>query len=300
MPLAQKDAARDAIGQQWAQLLALQVPLVVRINAADSAAWPADLAALARLPQLAAVMVPKAESAETLRQAHHALAGVALLPLIESAAGYDALAPIAAAPGVLRLVLGHIDFMADTGLQCSDDERELAPLRFAIAMATRRQRLAPAIDGVTVAIDDAQRLREDTQRALRFGFGAPRCIHPRQGAGVHEALAPSAAELDWARRVVAADAAAAGAAVQLDGRRVDAPVVLQARGAGRAAGAARARARWRLTTGATSPAGPACRAASSPRTAPAPRPPAPAAARKRLRWPTRRTRPDRCCRSRPA
>ncbi len=229
VPLAQKDAARDAIGQQWAQLLALQVPLVVRINAADSAAWPADLAALARLPQLAAVMVPKAESAETLRQAHHALAGVALLPLIESAAGYDALAPIAAAPGVLRLVLGHIDFMADTGLQCSDDERELAPLRFAIAMATRRQRLAPAIDGVTVAIDDAQRLREDTQRALRFGFGAKLCIHPRQVAGVHEALAPSAAELDRARRVVAADAAAAGAAVQLDGRMVDAPVVLQAR-----------------------------------------------------------------------
>ena len=229
VPPAQKDAARDAIGQQWAQLLALQVPLVVRINAADSAAWPADLAALARLPQLAAVMVPKAESAETLRQAHHALAGVALLPLIESAAGYDALAPIAAAPGVLRLVLGHIDFMADTGLQCSDDERELAPLRFAIAMATRRQRLAPAIDGVTVAIDDAQRLREDTQRALRFGFGAKLCIHPRQVAGVHEALAPSAAELDWARRVVAADAAAAGAAVQLDGRMVDAPVVLQAR-----------------------------------------------------------------------
>lgn len=229
VPLAQKDAARDAIGQQWAQLLALQVPLVVRINAADSAAWPADLAALARLPQLAAVMVPKAESAETLRQAHQALAGVALLPLIESAAGYDALAPIAAAPGVLRLVLGHIDFMADTGLQCSDDERELAPLRFAIAMATRRQRLAPAIDGVTVAIDDAQRLREDTQRALRFGFGAKLCIHPRQVAGVHEALAPSAAELDWARRVVAADAAAAGAAVQLDGRMVDAPVVLQAR-----------------------------------------------------------------------
>ena len=229
VPLAQKDAARDAIGQQWAQLLALQVPLVVRINAADSAAWPADLAALARLPQLAAVMVPKAESAETLRQAHHALAGVALLPLIESAAGYDALAPIAAAPGVLRLVLGHIDFMADTGLQCSDDERELAPLRFAIAMATRRQRLAPAIDGVTVAIDDAQRLREDTQRALRFGFGAKLCIHPRQVAELHAALSPSAEQLDWARRVLAADAASGGAAVQLDGRMVDAPVVLQAR-----------------------------------------------------------------------
>jgi len=228
VPPADKVSARAAICQQWPHLSTLDVPLLVRINAADSAAWAADLAALAGLQRLAAVMVPKAESADALRQVHEALAGVALLPLVESAAGYDALPRIAAAPGVLRLALGHIDFMADTGLQCSDDERELAPLRFAIAMATRLQRLAPAIDGVTVAIDDAQRLRDDTQRALHFGFGAKLCIHPRQVAGVHEAMAPSAADLDWARRVVAADAAAAGAAVQLDGRVVDVPVVLRA------------------------------------------------------------------------
>jgi citrate lyase subunit beta/citryl-CoA lyase len=228
VPPAEKASAREAIRQQWPQLLTLDVPLVVRINAADSAAWAQDLAALAGLRRLAAVMVPKAESVGALRQAHQALPGVALLPLVESAAGYDALPRLAAAPGVLRLALGHIDFMADTGLQCSDDERELAPLRFAIAMATRLQRLAPAIDGVTVSIDDAPRLREDTQRALRFGFGAKLCIHPRQVAEVHEAMAPSADALDWAQRVIAADAAAAGAAVQLDGRMVDAPVVLQA------------------------------------------------------------------------
>jgi len=228
VPLAEKASAREAVRQQWPQLLALDVPLVVRINAADSAAWAADLAALAGLQRLAAVMVPKAESADGLRQAHEVLPGAALLPLVESAAGYAALHSIAAAPGVLRLALGHIDFMADTGMLCSDDERELAPLRFAMAMATRVHRLAPAIDGVTVSIDDARRLREDTQRALRFGFGAKLCIHPRQVVGVHEAMAPSAEEIDWAQRVVAADAAAGGAAVQLDGRMVDAPVVLRA------------------------------------------------------------------------
>jgi citrate lyase subunit beta / citryl-CoA lyase len=229
VPPADKASAREAIGRQWSPLLALGVPLVVRVNAADSAAWPEDLAAMQRLQGLAAVMVPKAESADTLRQVHQALPGAALLPLIESAAGCEALPRIAAAPGVLRLALGHIDFMADTGLQCSDDERELLPLRFAMAMATRLQRLAPAIDGVTVAIDDEARLREDTQRALRLGFGAKLCIHPRQVAAVHAALAPSAEQLDWARRVLAADAASGGAAVQLDGRMVDAPVVLQAR-----------------------------------------------------------------------
>ena len=103
------------------------------------------------------------------------------------------------------------------------------PLRFAVAMATRLHRLAPAVDGVTVRIDDDERLRQDTQRALRFGFGGKLCIHPRQVAVVHDALAPSETEIDWARRVIAADAASGGAAVQLDGRMVDLPVVLQAR-----------------------------------------------------------------------
>ena len=92
VPPADQASAREAIRQQWPQLLALDVPLVVRINAADSAAWAADLAALAGLQRLA-VMVPKAESAEALRQAHEVLSGVAVLPLVESATGYDALHP---------------------------------------------------------------------------------------------------------------------------------------------------------------------------------------------------------------
>lgn len=227
VPLQAKAAARQAVAAAWAALSATGVPLVLRLNAGEQAAE--DLAALAPMLAGAAVMLPKAESPAVLAETAARLPGTALLPLIESAAGYAAVTQIAAAPQVLRLVLGHLDFMADTGLQCSEDENELAPLRFALAMATRLQNLAPAIDGVTVAIDDDERLRRDTQRALRFGFGAKLCIHPRQVAVVHEVFSPTAEQLDWARRVLAADAASGGAAVQLDGRMVDAPVVLQAR-----------------------------------------------------------------------
>jgi citrate lyase subunit beta/citryl-CoA lyase len=46
---------------------------------------------------------------------------------------------------------------------------------------------------------------------------------------IHEACAPTEDELHWARRVLEADEAAGGAAVQVDGRLVDLPVVLQAR-----------------------------------------------------------------------
>src|SRR5204862_4735380 len=136
---------------------------------------------------------------------------------------------LAATPGVLRLVLGHVDFIADTGLQCDETQSELAPLRFAIAMATRVNQLAPAVDGVTLELGDDARLHDDTLRAVRFGFGGKLCIHPRQVPVVHQALAPTGPQIEWAQRVIAADAAAGGAAVQLDGRMVDLPVVLQAK-----------------------------------------------------------------------
>ncbi len=229
VPPSAKATARSAIEAVWPDLRALGVPLVVRINSPEHAQAQADLEWLARLPRPAGVMVPKVEAAATLTPVRAMLPGVAVLPLIESAAGWAALPQIASAAGVLRLVVGHIDFMADTGMQCARDEAELAPLRFAIAMWTRIHRLASAVDGVTTAIQDDELLREDTRRAVRYGFGAKLCIHPRQVPIVHIALAPAADELDWARRVVAADAAADGAAVQLDGRMVDAPVVLHAR-----------------------------------------------------------------------
>lgn len=229
VPASDKAAARAAIAAAWAGLQAVGVPLVVRINTLDQPLGQDDLRWFAQLPGQAGVMLPKAETAAALQAAQAQMPTAPLLPLIESAAGWGAVQEIAAVPGVLRLVVGHIDFMADTGIQCSDDEAELMPLRFAVAMATRLQRLAPAVDGVTVAIQDNEHLRRDTRRALRMGFGAKLCIHPRQVAIVHETLAPTAQETDWAARVVAADAASGGAAVQIDGRMVDLPVVLQAR-----------------------------------------------------------------------
>ncbi|MEP6609936.1 MAG: aldolase/citrate lyase family protein [Burkholderiaceae bacterium] len=180
---------------------------MIRISALNSDAGEADLEWIKRLaPSPAAVMLPKAESASAVGRMHDQLDGVGLLPIVESAVGLATLSELSAARGVIRLAVGHIDFMADTGLQCDEMQSELAPLRFAVAMATRLNNLAPAIDGVTVQIDDEERVRIDTRRALRFGFGGKLCIHPRQVRVVHEAFAPNEQELEWARRVIAADA----------------------------------------------------------------------------------------------
>ncbi len=228
VPLAGKAEARDAIRQAWPQLQQAACAAVIRINSPDTEWGQQDLGGLQGLSGLAGVMVPKCEGAQTLQRVAQAFAGVPSLPIIESALGYLALREIAQAPQVGRLVVGHIDFLADTGMNVGEDQRELDSLRFEVAMCTRLGKLAPAVDGVTVSVDDEALIRADTERALHFGFGAKLCIHPRQVPVVHATLAPTAAQVEWAHRVLAAMQASKGSAVQLDGKMVDLPVVLQA------------------------------------------------------------------------
>ena len=228
VPLDGKAEARDTLRQAWPQLQQAACAVVIRINSPDTEWGQQDLSGLQGLSGLAGIMVPKCEGAQTLQRVAQAFAGVPSLPIIESALGYLALREIAQAPQVGRLVVGHIDFLADTGMNVSDDQREIDSLRFEVAMCTRLGKLAPAVDGVTVSVDDEALIRADTERALHFGFGAKLCIHPRQVPVVHATLAPTAAQVEWAHRVLAAMQASKGSAVQLDGKMVDLPVVLQA------------------------------------------------------------------------
>lgn len=232
VPAAEKMRAREEITAAWSAVLAASgstVAVVIRMNSLRDDAGRSDLAWLTHFSPAAGIMLSKAETAGQVEAICRAIPNVAVLPLIESAAGVIGLPGIASAPGVLRLVVGQVDFMADTGIRCSDDERELDGLRFNVSMHSRVNHLAPAIDGVTLTLNDEARLSSDTKRAMNFGFGGKLCIHPRQISVVHAAIEPAVPEVEWARRVVAADQAAGGAATQLDGKMVDLPVVLQAR-----------------------------------------------------------------------
>jgi citrate lyase subunit beta/citryl-CoA lyase len=229
VPLDAKDAARAALAAAWSGFAAGQrARLLVRVNPAGTPWHEADLAALGHLPGLGAVMLPKAENPQQLEHAFMA-SGVPVLPLIESAEGVGQMDAIARAQGVLRLGLGHIDLQADLRIICGPDEAELAPIRLAMVVASRRAGLPAPVDGVTTATTDAQVLAQDAQRSRRFGFGAKLCIHPAQVAGVHQALAPTEAECAWAERVLASEAQARGGAFSVDGKMVDPPVLLLAR-----------------------------------------------------------------------
>jgi len=219
-----KDRARAALGD-W--LAGGGRGIVVRINDAASAAFAADLELVAHAGVIGVVLA-KAERADNLARVRAAAPTAALLPLIETAAGIDRVREIAAAPGVQRLVFGSIDLQLDLGIEEGSDGSELLAFRSALVLASRLAGVDAPVDGVSTAIDDAAALDADTRRARRLGFGAKLCIHPRQVAAVHAAFAPSADELAWAERVVAAAATTSDGAVAVDGRMVDRPVLLRA------------------------------------------------------------------------
>ena len=217
--IAAKDAAREALGA-WLATASQESKIIVRINAVDTPWFAADLA-LCQSPAVAAVMVPKAERAADLGGI-----GKALLPLVETAAGIDAARELARAPRVQRLVFGSIDLQLDLGI--SGDGEELLLFRSQLVLMSRLAGIAPPVDGVSTAIDDAEQLQADTLRARRLGFGAKLCIHPKQVHVVNAGLSPSEEELLWARRVRDAAGQAGGAVVAVDGKMTDRPVILRA------------------------------------------------------------------------
>lgn len=203
--------------------------IVVRINDGSTPWFEPDLALL-RQAGAAAVMLSKAEHPETIVRVRSACPSIAVLPLIESARGVLAADGLAAAEGVQRLVFGTIDYALDMGLQgplASSLGLDAAAAR--LALVSRAAGILSPVAGVTAAIDDETLLRADMERARAHGFGAKLCIHPKQIAPLHAVLAPSAEELAWAERVLAAAGPGAGAAAQLDGRMIDKPVIELAR-----------------------------------------------------------------------
>lgn len=217
-----KAAARNALRAWLAQ--PQPQPVLVRVNGADTA-WFAEDIALAGLPGVAGIVLPKAEQPD-----HIALlmqrGARAVLPLIESALGFHHAPDLARQPGVERLLFGSIDFSVDLGL--TEGVEELQYFRSQLVLVSRLAGILPPVDGVTTALDDSARITDDTRRARRSGFGGKLCIHPRQVAHVNAAFAPADEEVAWAARVLQAVENTDGAAVALDGKMVDRPVILQA------------------------------------------------------------------------
>lgn len=216
-----KDLARDQV-RQWLERGGAGG---VRINAAGSPWHDDDLAMVAG--HGCPVMVPKADDAAGLSAIGAGLLpGTSLIPLIETALGVRRAGEICAVPGVVRPAFGSVDLAFELGV-AHDDQLALGTARSLLVLAAAAAGVAAPLDGVTTALDDEQALLDDLRHGVRLGLTGKLCVHPRQIAPIHAALAPSEEDIAWARRVVAV--AGDGAAVSVDGQMVDKPVLDRAR-----------------------------------------------------------------------
>lgn len=205
-----------------------EAELLVRINAPDHPAHTQELELCRRYSAVTGILLPKVESSAQV--AYAAAYGKPVWPIIESARGLLAVQELAAVEGVERLSFGALDLGLDLGLNSGSvaAERLLDQARFAILLASRQANLAPPLDSVFPAINDSEGLRRTVSLARDMGFAGLLCIHPSQIEVIHSTLQPSAAEIDWAERVVALSNRQQGVFV-VDGAMVDAPVIGRAR-----------------------------------------------------------------------
>lgn len=230
-------AAREALLKASADLDSGRY--MVRLNAVDTKDFEHDAAA-AKQMGASAVMLAKTESADDVRDAVRASAAD-VIALIETPRGVVNAAEIAATGGCVGMMWGAEDLVAAMGGATSrfqPEEGELGRTVDAYRDVPRHARSAVAlaasafgrfaIDSVHLDIADTAGLRAEAVDAVALGYAATACIHPSQVAVLREAYAPPAAEVEWARKVLAA-AEDNGGVFALDGRMVDGPVIAQAR-----------------------------------------------------------------------
>jgi citrate lyase subunit beta/citryl-CoA lyase len=219
-----KTAARDIIHDA---LRGLTEPrFVVRVNSLDTQWHADDVAALATLPGLAGLMLPKTERASDLAAMHETAGGKPLHALVETVSAILNLGELVTARGLERLSFGTVDFQVDAGID--GDGAEIDYVRTQIVLQSRNAGLVAPIDGVSTNLSDDEGLARDADHSRRFGFAGKLCVHPRQVAIVNAAFMPSDADVEWAKRVLVAIDGAFGA-VAVDGKLIDKPVVDRAR-----------------------------------------------------------------------
>jgi citrate lyase subunit beta / citryl-CoA lyase len=203
--------------------------LVLRVNPLDTPWGYADLAAAATLP-IDAILLPKVENADRVRltvsqlDALGAPEGLAVWCMLETPLGILGAREIAtASPRLTALVLGTSDLTKGLHAVATRDRLPLITALGLAMLAARAYGLA-ILDGVHLDLADEEGFVHICRQARELGFDGKTLIHPTQIGPANAAFAPSAEEIEWSRRIIAAHAAAAAAGkgvVLVDGKLIE-------------------------------------------------------------------------------
>jgi citrate lyase subunit beta/citryl-CoA lyase len=242
VPPAEKPVARAMVRERLGGPLLAGMRVFVRVNAVDTEFFRDDVRGVVAAG-LDGIFLPKAADAEAIRETNMQLAqselrvglmlgGIRIVPIVETVAGaLNARELAVASPRVMALAFGAEDFTLDLGVERSRDGSETRYPRAMVALAAHgANRLA--IDTPWTAISDEGGLIRETEEGRQFGYTAKQAIHPSQIGPIHAVFTPTATEVAWAQRVIAAydEAIARGTgAINLDGKLIDVPMVARAR-----------------------------------------------------------------------
>ena len=219
----EKVAARETLARFLEEVDYAPRYRIVRINGFDTEWGRADAAAFAGDAGADAVLVPKVNGPADL-DAVAAVAGEKpLWAMMETAAGMLNAAAIAGHGRLEGMVMGTNDLAKELGSRFRADRLPLqAGLGLCLLAARAYGRVI--VDGVYNAFKDEAGLAAECAQGRDMGFDGKTLIHPAQLEICNAAFAPSEAEVDLARRQIAAFNAAQaegqGVAV-LDGRIVE-------------------------------------------------------------------------------
>ena len=187
------------------------------------------------------ILLPKCETAEQVQMVDQKISQlladsgldhpVYIMPIIESALGVvNAYSIASGSERVAALAIGLEDYTADLGAARTREGVESFYARNVLVNAAKAAGIQ-AIDSVFSDVSDMDALRSVVLESKSLGYDGMGCIHPRQIKVIHEAFAPTKAEIDKACNIVLAfdEATAKGlGVVSLGSKMIDPPVVNRA------------------------------------------------------------------------
>ena len=221
-------AAKD---RKAARKALLDTPLdptrtVVRVNPVTTADHELDVEAV-KATHYTTVMLAKTETAEQVAS----LAPLDVVVLVETPRGALAGTETAQVDNALAVMWGAEDLFAATGGTANrwpdGSYRDVAKHVRSQSLLAAKAFGRLALDSVYLDIKDLDGLRAETDDAVAVGFDAKVAIHPTQVAVIRAGYAPSAAQIDWARAVLARATSERGV-FQFEGQMVDMPVLRRA------------------------------------------------------------------------
>ncbi|MBH0095803.1 CoA ester lyase [Psychrobacter sp. NZS113] len=226
--LEDKASGREAL-QQYHDSKDYQ-PIWLRINKAGSEEFFKDIVLCQKMPNLAGVLLAKAEQASDIEKAHQGT-GLLIIALIESAVGLYQIDSMAKAVGLAAFSYGFLDLCNDLRVQVGTPAADIVAnqIRYQLILTSKVNELAPPIDTVYPDFNDEVGLSERVQLWSQMGMSGMLCIHPNQVAVVQQALQPTDEALSFAQRVVEEYERSGQAVFEIDGQMVDAPVIERSR-----------------------------------------------------------------------